>query len=138
MATGSIMFRTSYLTYPSFLKHTINFDLAIQMLLLSDHSCAGYINEIMSIYRINIGSNTANPEYDLINTCRRQKLLFEEFNEYTNGEYSQLINLKIKHLIYKSDQYGQVSIKKKLKKLGKKLFNILGYKIQKTTLNETF
>jgi len=78
MATGAMFFRTKAMDFPDFVYHTHNFDLAIQLILNRNGEKIGYIDELMSVYNINAGSNTNNPSYDSYNTAKRQKLLFEE------------------------------------------------------------
>lgn len=117
MATGAMFFRREAMDYPEFLSHTHNFDLAIQMIVNRNGNKIGYLKDIMSVYRINSGSNTNKPEYDSMNTWRRQKLFFEEFEEYSKRLYSEWIEAKIKELTYNMKQNNKFSFKKEFKKL---------------------
>ena len=113
--------------FPDFVYHTHNFDLAIQLILNRNGEKIGYIDELMSVYNINAGSNTNNPSYDSYNTAKRQKLLFEEFNEYSNLKFSNTIEHKLKVINSIIQQNGSKSVKliaKKLIKDGLKIFNL--------------
>jgi glycosyltransferase involved in cell wall biosynthesis len=134
MATGAMFFRKSAMDYPEFLSHTHNFDLAIQLIVNREGSKTGYLNEIMSVYRINFGSNTKKPEYDFLNTWERQKLLFEEFNIYTNCSHSDRITEKIVELDYYIKQNGRFNIKNEIKLYLRNLMNWLGYRVTITKL----
>ena len=125
MATGTIVFRTNKLQLPDFLLHTINFDWAIQMIILSDGSEALYIDEIMSIYRINYGSNTNNSDYNSLNTWKRQIILLEDFNVFSNNAFQEIINLKITDLNYYIKNYNNKKFSKIIKSKIKLIIKLL-------------
>ncbi len=131
MATGFMFFRTEAMDYPDFLSHTHNFDLIIQLILNRNGEKTGYINEIMSVYRINVGSNTNNQNYNAINTSKRKKLLFEEYNQYSNYKFSSKINSKLKEIENMLKKSGKFSYQFFIKKIFKLIFKFFGYKIVK-------
>jgi glycosyltransferase involved in cell wall biosynthesis len=133
MATGAMFFRTKAMDFPQFVYHTHNFDLAIQLILNKNGEKIGYIDELMSVYNINVGSNTNNQNYDAYNTAKRQKLLFEEFNEYSNLKFSKTIEHKLLEINSIIQQNGRISVNliaKKLIKDGLKIFNLKLSKIK--------
>ncbi len=121
MATGSMFFRTKAMDFPDFVYHTHNVDLIIQLIVNRNNEEIGYIDDLMSVYYINEGSNTNNPNYNALNTAKRQKLLFEEYNEYTNFRYNELI--------IKSKKWQE--IEKTIKNKGKNRKGFIKYKIKK-------
>ncbi len=129
MATGAMFFRRKAMDYPGFLSHTHNFDLVIQLIVNRDGNEMGYLNDIMSVYRINAGSNTNKAEYDFINTWIRQILLLEEFDEYSNRIYSERIKVKINELNYFIKQYNHFSFKEEFKSFLKNLIKSIGYRV---------
>lgn len=129
MATGSMFFRSDSMVYPDFVFHTHNFDLAIQLLVNRNGNSIGYINDIMSVYYINTGSNTNNPAYDLTNTSRRLKILYTEFNEYTDRRYETMISKKITELEYHIEQSGRFQLKPVLVNFSKLLLRKFGFKL---------
>lgn len=131
MSTGSMFYRREAMSFPPFVYHTHNFDLAIQLLVMKDGSLAGYIDEIMSVYRINDGSNTNNPNYGVEKTCERKILLFKEFNEYTNEVYRSEIETHIIELQRIKKNARKFHTKNELKKILKKIIGKCGYVINK-------
>lgn len=130
MATGSMFYRKSAMVFPQFLFHTYNFDLVIQMILLMDNSNAAYIDEIMSVYNINEGSNTNNINFNLCNTFERIILLMNEFNEYTNYKYNEIISNKIHNSLLAIKSIKQPSTFVKFMRLLKKVIYKSGYEIK--------
>jgi len=129
MATGSMFFRAEAMDYPDFLSHTHNFDLIIQLILNRDGQETGFINEIMSVYRINADSNTYNSNYNTFNTLRRKKLLFEEFNNYSNLRFDDKIKLKLKEIGLLQKSHGKFSITLVIKNKIKKIFSFFGFEL---------
>lgn len=129
MATGAMFFRREAMDYPDFLSCTHNFDLAIQMIVNRNGNEIGYLKDIMSVYRINSGSNTNNVLYNHENTARRQLLLFSEINSYSNYRYDKqitnkitIINNSLRKRFFKNAYFG-------LKKNIKMFLKYIGYEI---------
>ena len=131
MATGSMFFRSTAMIYPDFLVHSHNFDLTIQMLVNREGNDIGYINEIMSVYRINQGSNTNNPDYDYMNTWKRLRILYTDFNVFTKGKYNEQINKRIGYYDKLINEYNKFNLKRSLVTGLKKLFNLMGFTVAK-------
>lgn len=129
IATGAMFFRKEAMDYPEFLLHTHNFDLAIQLIVNRNCKEIGFLKDIMSVYRINSGSNTYSPNYDSLNTWKRLKLLFEEFDEYSSHKYSEKIEAKITELNDYLDHYNQFNFKQEFKLFAKKILGFIGYKV---------
>ena len=131
MATGSMFFRSEEMVYPDFVYHSHNFDLTIQLLVNRNGNDVGYINDTMSVYRINTGSNTNNPAYDSINTWKRLKILFNDFNKYTNLKYNNQIINKIYYYDKLICEYNQFNFKNSVKSVVKKIFSFFGFTLTK-------
>ncbi len=129
MATGSMFFRTTAMDYPEFVFHTHNFDLAIQLLVNRNGNKIGYINELMSVYHINSGSKTNNPVYDLMNTVKRQKQLFGEFDTYTQQRYHEKISEKVAVLECEVRKSKNNRLKSGIIKLVKSVLGKLGLRV---------
>lgn len=129
IATGAMLFRKEAMDYPEFLSHTHNFDLVIQLIVNRNGNKIGYLKDIMSVYRINSGSNTYKPDYDFFSTWGRLILLFEEFDKYSNYIYSERIKVKINELTYYMKQDNKFSFKKEFKFLLKNLIRGVGYEV---------
>lgn len=132
MATGSMFFRAKAMVYPDFVFHTHNFDLAIQLLVNRNGNDIGYIDEMMSVYYINTGSNTNNPAYDLENTSRRLKVLYTEFDDFTNHAYAVKIAAKQNELDNYIKQSGRFQLKPILIQFTKSLLKKFGVKLVRT------
>lgn len=135
MATGSMFFRSTAMIYPDFLGHSHNFDLTIQMLVNREGNDIGYINEIMSVYRINQGSNTNNPAYDYMNTWKRLRILYTDFDIFTNGKYNEQVNKRIGYYDKLINGYNKFNLKRSLVNGLKKLFNLMGFTVVKNFNN---
>lgn len=129
MATGAVFFRAAAMDYPGFLLHSPNFDLAIQMIVNRGGQESGYINEMMSVYRINAGSNTNNPAYDLENSARRQKLLYTEFNAWTNFVYDTQIQTKIREYDHHIQHSAGFQLKPIVTQVTKKILGKFGFRL---------
>lgn len=132
MATGSMFFKRESMIYPDFLFNSHNFDLAIQLILLRDNSKAGFIDEIMSVYRSNQSSNSYNVVYNDYNSWIRLIKLFEDFNNYTNYKYESIIQKKITSLKYNIKTFNRPTLINRFKSIVKKLLLKFGYKITVT------
>ena len=131
MATASMFFRSKAMDYPDFVYHTHNFDLIIQLIVNRNDEKIGYIDDLMSVYRINEGSNTNDPNYNAINTLKRKKILFNEFNEYTKFKFNSVIQKKLYEMERERKNLSNISISKALKKVIKNVFNSMGFDIHK-------
>jgi len=129
MATGSMFFKKDAMVYPDFLFQTYNFDLAIQLILLKDDSKAGYISDIMSVYRSNQSANSYNVLYNDYNSWIRLIKLFEDFNNYTNYKYESIVQKKITSLEYNIKTFNSPTLINRFKSLIKKVLLKFGYKI---------
>jgi glycosyltransferase involved in cell wall biosynthesis len=129
MATSAMFFRRKAMDYPSFLSHTHNFDLAIQLIVNKNDNDIGYLNEIMSVYRINQGSNTNNELYNQQNTAKRQLILFKEINEYLNFRFDAIIKMKMKRIEKKLKIGVSKKLSNSIKSILKNLIHRMGYNI---------
>lgn len=92
MPTASLLFRKASLEIPEWLFQTYNGDLALQLILAKNGS-VGYIDEIMSVYRIQPGGFNATMKNAKVQQHIITLLCY--FNYYTNFKYSKSINEQI-------------------------------------------
>jgi glycosyltransferase involved in cell wall biosynthesis len=97
MATASMLYRNSMMTFPDWVYKAHNFDIAIQI-LLADRGKIKYFDEPMSVYRRALGSNSFNPEYPLDYVLKRQVELFSLIDQHFNKIYSDIIQQKLLQL----------------------------------------
>jgi glycosyltransferase involved in cell wall biosynthesis len=129
MATGSMFFKREAMIYPDFLFDAHNFDLAIQLILLRDNSKAGFIDEILSVYRSNQSSNSCNVLYNDYNSWIRLIKLFVDFNNYTKDKYESIIQKKTTSLKYSIKTFNRPTLINRFKSIIKKVLLKYGYKI---------
>ncbi|MCK5137866.1 MAG: glycosyltransferase [Bacteroidales bacterium] len=107
MATGSMLFRNSLMTYPDWIYKSHNFDLAIQ-LILADKGKVKYLNEPMSVYRKSLQSNSFNPDYPFDFVYNKQIELFNYYNKFTNYKYNSTINSRIQSISINRTRYIRI------------------------------
>lgn len=103
MATNSMLFRSEYLikeSKPDFWKHSLIGDLP-RMLFLITKGCFGYIDESMSAYREMAKGSWSERDKkatvsQLIKKLKHNKLMYKEFDIYTEGKYSALTKKRVK------------------------------------------
>ena len=103
MATNSMLFRSEYLineNIPDFWKHSLVGDLP-RMLFLITKGNFGYINKFMSVYRVMAKGSWSERDNkasvsQLIKKLKHNMLMYKEFDLYTEGKYSTLIEKRVK------------------------------------------
>lgn len=119
IATNSILYRKEVMDKPpKFYLNAPVGDYPLQI-LSSIENYAYYINEFMSVYRIGVEgswssrmSSQKNKEKEAINLFKRLIVMLNEFNEYSNGIYSNSINRKILE-----NEFEILKIERKIKQL---------------------
>lgn len=134
MATNSILYRKEVMDNPpDFYLNAPVGDYPLQI-FSSTQDYAYYINEFMSVHRVEVEGSWSsrlisekNKEKKIINLYRRLINMLKEFNEYSNGRYSNAINKKILN-----NEFEILIIEKKIKQLKmpkyKKIYDFLGLK----------
>jgi glycosyltransferase involved in cell wall biosynthesis len=97
MATASMLFRSSMITFPEWVYQAHNFDLAIQV-VLADKGEVRYLPEPMSVYRKTLLSNSFNPAYPQDYVYFRLIELLKLINSYYDFKYDYIIREKISAL----------------------------------------
>lgn len=110
--TGSLVFRNFLLQeLPDFFYKYGSADYMLHV-LLSQHGKIGFINSVMSIYRVHQGGITRNFEKTIIPFLKKKILLLDEIDFYLNRKYSKYIS------VLKKNIHSQLFIEKlKTKKL---------------------
>jgi glycosyltransferase involved in cell wall biosynthesis len=107
MATATILFRSSMMSYPELVYKAHNFDIAIQF-LLADRGKVGYLNEPMSVYRKNLKSNSFNPEYTLDFVYDRQYELFSYLKAHFDPKYNSILKKKLQNILKEKKAYLRI------------------------------
>jgi glycosyltransferase involved in cell wall biosynthesis len=94
MATASMLFRNSMMSFPDWVYEAHNFDVAIQM-ILADRGKVKYLKDPMSVYRRTADSNSFNPNYPPHFVLNKHIELLEKINEYYEGKYNDVILKRI-------------------------------------------
>jgi len=90
--SASMVFRKdAIMPLPEWFANIYNGDWALQ-LLLADKGKIKYLNEVMSVYRKNMGALSAGIGRNNIYVNTEKIKLLNYFNEYSNFKYSKLIN----------------------------------------------
>lgn len=121
MATASMLYRNSMMSFPDWVYKAYNFDVAIQV-LLADRGKVKYLNEPMAVYRKTLNSNSFNPNYPLVFRITKLIELFNLIDEYYQNYYNKIIKKKISQL---QKQIFQIEINKKYPFI--KYFNPIKY-----------
>jgi glycosyltransferase involved in cell wall biosynthesis len=91
--TASIVFRNSIKEYPQLLKESVFGDIALQV-YLCEFGKMYFLNEVMSVYRINDGSITIKTINDP-NHYKRLITQYKKMNAFFNNKYKIEIDKKI-------------------------------------------
>lgn len=118
MATNTMLYhRSKSLEYPDWRKNTFIGDAPL-MLLLSSKGKVGYIDEVMSCYRLN---STGSWSCKMSNSFKMRrnhhiniKKMWKVFDEWTDYKYNNILNKKIK---INNNNFYKSEIKYILKKL---------------------
>jgi len=91
--TASMVFRReAILPALPWLKNVYNGDLMLQM-ILADKGKIRYLDEVMSVYRKSTGNLSSTMD---VNYIQKQVIhTLSVFNEYSNGKYEAMINMRI-------------------------------------------
>ncbi|MDB5260999.1 MAG: hypothetical protein JWQ14_280, partial [Adhaeribacter sp.] len=90
-------------TFPEWCKECIFLDLPL-FLLLGNEGRVKYINEVMSVYRKNAGSQVFNKNYETINSG------LAKMHELTNKHFNYKLNKNL--TIKMAEEYYSIAIKK--------------------------
>jgi glycosyltransferase involved in cell wall biosynthesis len=93
MATASMLYRRSCMSFPDWVYKAHNFDLAIQI-LVADKGKVKFLKDIMSIYRKTLLSNSFNPKYKDEYPFIKQIELFNIIDEEFHNKYTDTIKKK--------------------------------------------
>ena len=97
MATASMLYRKSCMSFPEWVYKAHNFDLAIQI-VVADKGKVKFLKDIMSIYRKTLLSNSFNPKYKDEFPYIKQIELFKLVDENFQNKYTITIKKKISKL----------------------------------------
>lgn len=134
--TASMVFRNVITQYPAFLKEAAYGDIGLQV-YLCEYGKIRFIDEIMSVYRINDGSITISTISDF-NHFNRLIKQFKLMNLFFGAKYQKAIDRKIFLLnIEKTNSYKNKSIILQSYCLLKTLISnpLLVYKFNKNVVN---